>query len=446
MNILFVACYSHFINNSASIRTLYYLNYLVNMDGNSVTLLTVNFPKDSIYYDEYIFNMLDTKVKVHSISGGILFNKAMPRKNVKNDKEKVSVMELHDFVEKQNKITFKQKAIKFMKKMKSTFISPDMYYKWSKKAGKYCINLMNNQKNNNERFDVIFSMHEPPSSHLCAYNIKNTFKDIPWVQYYSDPWVRDPNRSSMPKIRRSHEQKLERKVVSLGDKFVFVSTGNRDEFISEYGISKEDTYLVQRGFDIKKYDEILKCKAPINLDKNKINMVHTGEIFTKLRDVKPFIKALSLLEKQDNKLYNELNIMFYGNIDDKNIKKQLQEVSIIKVQERIPYKDALEYMIHSQVLLLFSNKNSNQIPGKIYDYFGTRNNIFVILGDEKDPIIPIVKDNKKCTTTENNCEDILKSLYEIIEKVKENQYSPPIMEFEWANVVKKLNDILKESL
>ena len=54
MKILFIACYSPLINNSASIETLQYLNNLAKIDGNEVHLLTVNFPKNSIYYDEYI--------------------------------------------------------------------------------------------------------------------------------------------------------------------------------------------------------------------------------------------------------------------------------------------------------------------------------------------------------------------------------------------------------
>ena len=53
MKILFIACYSPLINNSASIETLQYLNNLVN-EGNDIHLLTVDFPKNSIYYDEYI--------------------------------------------------------------------------------------------------------------------------------------------------------------------------------------------------------------------------------------------------------------------------------------------------------------------------------------------------------------------------------------------------------
>ena len=80
MKILFIACYSPLINNSASIETLQYLNNLVN-EGNDIHLLTVDFPKNSIYYDEYILSMLNPKVKIHKVSGGKIFEKIMPKKS-----------------------------------------------------------------------------------------------------------------------------------------------------------------------------------------------------------------------------------------------------------------------------------------------------------------------------------------------------------------------------
>ena len=85
MKILFIACYSPLINNSASIETLQYLNNLAKIDGNEVHLLTVNFPKNSIYYDEYILSMLDKKIKMHIISGGKIFEKIMPKKSLNTE-------------------------------------------------------------------------------------------------------------------------------------------------------------------------------------------------------------------------------------------------------------------------------------------------------------------------------------------------------------------------
>lgn len=48
-------------------------------------------------------------------------------------------------------------------------------------------------------------------------------------------------------------------------------------------------------------------------------------------------------------------------------------------------------MLNGEVLLLFGNKNSKQIPAKIYDYFGAKGRIFVIYGDKDDPIKRVVE-------------------------------------------------------
>ena len=85
MKILFIACYSPFINNSASIETLQYLNKLSEINNNEVHLLTVDFPKDSIYYDEALSKMINKNIKIHLVEGGSLFNRLVPRKTNDNN-------------------------------------------------------------------------------------------------------------------------------------------------------------------------------------------------------------------------------------------------------------------------------------------------------------------------------------------------------------------------
>ena len=152
MKILFIACYSPLINNSASIETLQYLNNLVN-EGNDIHLLTVDFPKNSIYYDEYILSMLNPKVKIHKVSGGKIFEKIMPKKSN------------NPIGSSSN--TSKSYLKGLLKRGKKLIAIPDMYLNWARKASKVGLELMEK-----ENFDVIFSMHEPPSSHICAMKIK----------------------------------------------------------------------------------------------------------------------------------------------------------------------------------------------------------------------------------------------------------------------------------
>ena len=425
MKILFIACYSPLINNSASIETLQYLNNLAKIDGNEVHLLTVNFPKNSIYYDEYILSMLDKKVKMHIISGGKIFEKIMPKKSLNTEVADVS---------KSNKSFIKT----LLKKGKSIIAVPDMYFNWAKSASKYGIELVKREK-----FDVMFSMHEPPSSHICALKIKEEFRDLPWVTYWSDPWLKDSTRANISKARRKFEGSFEKKIVELSDRFIFVTKANRDDYVSSYNIPLEKTFIVTRGYDEKQYSEIKKSSKPSLINKDKINFVYAGEIFSKLRDVNPFIVALNYIKDKNVELYNKLNVMFFGNIDDEDIKNKLMQVENVNVSPRIPYDEALGYMLNSEVLLLFGNKNSKQIPAKIYDYFGADGLIFVILGDENDPIRDVVENKKKCIVVNNNTHEIVNGINKIVSMLENNEKYGPIEEYKWQYISKRLNDILK---
>lgn len=425
MKILFIACYSPLINNSASIETLQYLNNLSKIYGNEVHLLTVNFPKNSIYYDEYILSMLDKNVKMHIISGGKIFEKIMPKKSSK--------IEIKDSI-KNNKNFVKN----LLKKGKSIIAVPDMYFNWARSASKYGIEL-----HEKEKFDVMFSMHEPPSSHICALKIKERFNDLLWVTYWSDPWLKDSTRDNISIARRKFEESFERKIVKLSDRFIFVTKANRDDYVNSYNIPIKKTFIVIRGYDENQYNEIKWTSNPKLINKNKINFVYAGEIFSKLRDVNPFIEALDNIKKNDIELYNKLNILFFGNIDDINIKNKLINVENVNVSPRIPYDEALGYMLNSEILLLFGNKNSKQIPAKIYDYFGADGLIFIILGDENDPIKDVIENKKKCIVVNNNSCEIINGIKELVSMVENKEKYGPIEEYKWQYISKRLNDILK---
>lgn len=425
MKILFIACYSPLINNSASIETLQYLNNLAKIDENEVHLLTVNFPKNSIYYDEYILSMLNEKVKMHIISGGKIFEKIMPKKP--SNKAEVN--------SSQNNKSFIKSMLK---KGKSIIAVPDMYFNWAKAASKYGIELMKKEK-----FDVMFSMHEPPSSHICAMKIKEEFKDLPWVTYWSDPWLKDSTRENISPVRRKYEQSFERKVVNLSDRFIFVTKANRDDYVNSYNISIEKTFIVTRGYDEKQYKEIKEKSNPKLIEKEKINFVYAGEIFSKLRNVNPFIDALNVIKNENIDLYNKLNIMFFGNIDSDEVKNKLNVIDKVSVSPRIPYDEALGYMLNSQVLLLFGNKNSKQIPAKVYDYFGAEGLIFVILGDKNDTIKDVVKNKEKCIVVNNNVDEIVNGINKIASMIELGIKHGAIEEYKWQYISKRLNDILR---
>ena len=423
MKILFIACYSPFINNSAAIESLQYLNKLNEIDGNEVHLLTVKFPTNSIYYDEKLSKLLHKDIKVYEVDGGRIFNKLIPRKR---DQEVNS------------SDNDGGNSRKILRKIKNSIVIPDMYYNWSIKASKVGIEIVKKEK-----IDVIFSMHEPPSSHLCAYKVKKEFKDIPWITYWSDPWLKDSTKENSIFIKKIIERKMEKKVVDLSDKFIFVTEANRSDYIDTYNIDKNKTEIITRGFDKNLFNKLELREEPNLIKKDKINILYAGEIFCKLRNINPFIEAVTNLKRTNLDLYEKMNILFFGNIDDIEAKNKLKEIDIANVQGRIPFEDALTYMLNCDVLLLFGNKASKQIPAKIYEYFGARGKILVIYGDEDDPIKGLVDNHYKCITCNNYTEEIVKVLKKILETPKEELYTEVDYRYEWDNIISRLNKILE---
>lgn len=425
MKILFIACYSPFINNSASIETLQYLNKLSEMKNNEVHLLTVDFPKDSIYYDEALSKMINKSVKVHLIQGGKIFNKLVPRK-IKDNSQNINVSNTN------------VKKIKVLRSIKNAIVIPDMYYNWSKKAAKFGIELMENEK-----FDVIFSMHEPPSSHLCALRIKEKYRSVPWITYWSDPWLKDSTRENSNIVKKTIESRMERNIVKLADKFIFVTEDNRQDYIESYGIDKDKTFIITRGFDSCFFEKMKKQNKPELIDENKVNIIYAGEIFSKLRNIRPFIEAVEEIKIENPQEYKKMNILFFGNIDDAEAKRKLENLEVAKVSKRIAFNDAIKYMLNSEVLLLFGNKNSKQIPAKIYEYFGAEGKILVIYGDDKDPIRKLTEGHERCINASNSKDDIKKQLLKILELKKEELLGKADYKYEWNSIIERLNKILE---
>jgi glycosyltransferase involved in cell wall biosynthesis len=425
MRILFIACYSPFINNSAAIETLQYLNKLSN--NNEVHLLTVDFPKNSIYYDKNHARMISENIKVHAISSGKLFDKLMPKAS------KIPKV----LINQQEKKLFN--FLKILKKLKPILELPDMYFYWSLKAAGYGKKLCQEID-----FNVIFSMHEPPSSHICAYLIKKKYPNLKWVSYWSDPWVKDPGRLKSYYIKKKVNQYFEQKAVRNSDKLIFVTDINRRDFIDTYGLDPGTCFLLTRGYDKVVYDRLRKKNKPKLIENHKINIMYAGEIFHQLRDINPFIDAIEELKKGKSDLYTKLNILFFGNIDDDNDKKRLISNEIIKVSPRISFEEALRYLLNSDILLLFGNKNSRQIPAKIYDYFGTNSWILVIYGDKNDPLMPLTKEHYKCYGVNNESMAIKNSLLELIPRVEAGQYPKEDSRYELRNIGNKLYNILGE--
>lgn len=421
INILIITtCYPP-VNVSGSIRSLYYANYMAKL-GHKVSVLTVDFPNQFSNYDKSLENRIDESIKVYRCGLGILYNKFYQKKeeNINRTAQ----------INQKSKENIKSKL---RREIKSYLAIPDSYMVWKNSASKLGIDIIKSDK-----IDLIFSMHETPSSHLVAYNLKQKFQNVRWVAYWSDPWTFDPNRSEIPYIRKQIEKIMEKKVVKLAEKHFFTTKECMKLYREKFIIDKNNADIVYRGYDDNLYKHINSDDMPKEINKDKINILHAGEIFTKLRDINPFIRAIRDIKHNNIELYKKLNIILLGGIDNIDNVEKFDDLDIINLLPRKSFDEALKYMNFSDVLLLFGNKNSNQMPGKVYDYLGTDKAIFTILGDQQDPLKLFMKEIERGPICENRSNELKSEIINILSRGFKKEWTCRSNKFEWTNVVQDL--------
>lgn len=418
MKVLFVASYVPPVNGSASIRTLYYINYLVEM-GHTVHVLTIDYPRDFVRYDDTLQAQVNPEAVFYPVSPGSMYLKVYPRKD--------SVQ-----LAQPGKPSFSRK-VKSM--IKANLAIPDSYIGWIKHAYAKGVELIQTNQ-----YDVMFSMHESPSCHLLAHRLKRRYPKLSWVGYWSDPWSRDPGRAKNPWLRKQIEFYLEKHIVRAMDRYLFTTEETRQMYIDMFHLRPDQTDIVYRGYDLEMYQRLQQEPTP--LCKDKINLVYTGDIYTRLRDLRPFMAALRRLQMSHPQLYENIQIILIGVIDSPEIKQELSAFSCIKLMDRVAYEISLGYMVHSEIVLLWGNKNSNQIPGKVYEYIGTNNIIFTIQGDESDPLGGFMKELNRGPIVENQDvaieEAMINMLERLVNKTVPAEWNRVVEKFQWKNVVMDL--------
>ncbi|MEH7187241.1 hypothetical protein, partial [Bacillus toyonensis] len=333
-----------------------------------------------------------------------------------------------------SKFSFKRKIGSFVKK---NILIPDSFVQWINPAYKKAVSLIES----NGSYDCIFSMHETPSSHVVAYKIKKKFPNLKWMGYWSDPWNGDSLRKGRSLIKVFLEEKIERNIVSKVDKFFFTTKSTRQMYIDKYDINPNVTNVIYRGYDDTLYHDIeQEKKIPIELKNDKINIVHTGTIYKELRDIGPLCTALEKLRIENYNLFKKIHVLFIGQFTDIQDENRMKNLENVTIKSLMPYKEALKYVVYADVLLLYGNQNSTQVPGKVYEYLGSRAAVLTVLGDEKDELKDLMEQVNKGPIVLNNEEDIFDAIKSLERRESSNQlsWSQKVAEYKWINVVKDL--------
>ncbi|MGL5208084.1 hypothetical protein [Cetobacterium sp.] len=353
-------------SNSASIRNASLIKGLIDL-GNTVDVLTIKYNETDIDY------YLKKNLKIHNIY-----------------EDSLSIMNRGFNISKnyrENKVLNILKTI-----LKQVYFFPDIDKEW----------IRNYSKINFNQYDLLITSSDTKTSHYIGKEIQKKFK-LKWIQIWGDPWVDDINIKWFNKLRAKIS---ERTILKKADKIFYVSELTTTMMKKKYKEFNID--YIPRGY----FQKLNKDKEVI---KTSLSFCYTGTINSgKGRNIYDFLEAL---EEKNIKI--EFN--FYGSYSIEE-KKKLEKFKFVKVYAAVDFEKILDIYSENDVLVFVSNgEKSTQIPGKLYDYFGTNKNILCLINKEEIELKKFIEKHKKrCIVLENKKSYILKNfdflLSEVIQK------------------------------
>lgn len=310
------------------------------------------------------------------------------------------------------------------------------YSSWERKTVKNAFQLLDH-----ESIDAIISSSGPTSTHLIARCIKRRL-DIPWVADFRDPWTQNHNYH-YSLIRKKIERKLEINTIADADHIVSV-TEDFCKKLTRLHKNKEIS-LIYNGYD----PDDLHITEKLS---DKFSITYTGKIYSGFQDPEPLFKALheliilGLLDEQD------LEVNFYGGInEDAFCKVQTYDLQkSVKFHGKVTRQHALESQRKSQVLLLLSWNDPNEkgvIPAKIYEYLAAKRPILSIgkvCGGEVSLMLERTKAGLDFSDVENIKHTLLREYTEFKNQgsVQYQGIEEEIEKFSQREMARKYSDIL----
>lgn len=414
MKILYVSY--HFPPSNTSSTSV--MNYqIVKELSKDNELDVVAMKHDKFQGNSQLLDNLNENTKVNFTKPGFLHRKFYKDSSLDSKKGDISPI---------------KKLLKKFSKLKEVILIPDPVIDWFfiayKESRKVIIN---------SNIDLIISSATPYTSHIVSFFVSKISKK-PLILFYGDPWVYEQSRKR-GRVRFIFEKFIEQRIIDSSTHIFFVTNTTRELYIKKYKVKKEKTSCVTLGYDNKDFSN-----HHVFEDRSKIKLLYGGSLNPVHRNPEPFFNAISSI---NSKFKNKITFDLYTDEYDKYKKlvgdKKIDDVVMIK--KIIPYKEFLKETATADLLILFGNSSNLQIPGKVFDYIGSRTRILLISNNEdylNDPTHKMLSNFKNNFSVINSEEKIKEILEYYINTYKYNDNSKndesEVIKYQWENTLKPL--------
>lgn len=272
------------------------------------------------------------------------------------------------------------------------------------------------------KIEIIYAT-APPFSVLIQAAIIRKLTDTKLILDIKDDWVYNTKFLSKSFIIKYIESKLERFSVKNADRVILVTQRSYDDFCKRFPRIKEKFSLITNGCDIEEYEPYWKVKYKKS---SKFRFIHSG-IIANSRNPNGFFDALVELKEEGLISCENFIFKFIGELNDdlKNTIVQKRLNDIIFINKPLEREEYIKEISNTDLLLAFNYQIKTLIPGKIYDYWGSRRPILLI--DSFDSIAAeLVHGNKLGTVKQfddiNGIKEVIRYYFNLWDKDSELLY------------------------
>lgn len=399
MNVLVINADCVFVNTSANLCHLAYLKGLEEA-GHQIDLLCASSEDRRV--DS---NMtLPKNVQCKTYPGISLYERMSIRygRNPANN-----VAPISDRSSTENKITFRQKFVRFAKRsVLSLYGVHGIYSTFVRKASCF---------RESKEYDYIISISTPTASHLLAYRLIEsqhvTAKH--WIQIWEDPWYSDVYGFN----RQERVRREEKRLLSLAEKVCYVSPLTLQNQQKLFPESAEKMFWMP-------LPAYYKNATPVYKSYGTNIYGYFGDYAPPARDLNPFYQAAKNVGIEVNICGNPYGL--YPATDYVHIYPRLH------LEELKPIED------NTSVLVFLCNRKGGQIPGKLYQYSATDKTILFILDGTEDEQA-VLKDYfgkfNRYIFCRNTVEDITRAIRQIESGDIGSVRNVPLYDFEPAKII-----------
>lgn len=217
--------------------------------------------------------------------------------------------------------------------------------------------------------NIIITSAPPFGSLVVGYFLKKYYKNnIKWIIDLGDPWSFASDRKLSKPIFKIIK-KIESVLINKCDGLVLTTNATLKKYKS-LGILKRQipVLILPQGFSP------LSSHITINTEV-KNDLVYTGRFYEKIRE--PF-ELYSAVKSTNRKL------IIAGN-HQPEFQPSLENTCITSLGN-LPHEEAMKLQLSASVLIYIDNKDSTQLPGKIFEYLATYKPILCIGSSTNSPI------------------------------------------------------------